>query len=150
VPLLMRGPGIPNHANSEALVGNVDLAPTIAAVSGAKPSAEVDGRSLIPYAVAPERVDDRGLLIESLVRDRSAAHGFPYEAIRTERYLYVNYSTGEEELYDLREDPYELDNVAADPDYGATKRALARHLDRLRDCAGADCDQPVGRIPPPG
>jgi arylsulfatase A-like enzyme len=150
VPLLIRGPGIPNHANSEALVGNVDLAPTIAAIARAKPSAEIDGRSLIPYATAPERSDDRALLIESLVHDRSADYGLPYEAVRTDRYLYVDYATGQEELYDLRDDPYELKNVAADPSYDATKRALARHLDQLRDCAGSDCDQPIGRVPPPG
>jgi N-acetylglucosamine-6-sulfatase len=47
VPLLIRGPAIPNHANSDALVGNIDLAPTIAALANAKPSAEIDGRSLI-------------------------------------------------------------------------------------------------------
>jgi N-acetylglucosamine-6-sulfatase len=150
VPLLIRGPGIPNHANSEALVGNVDLAPTIAGVAGAKTSAEVDGRSLLPYAISPERTDDRGLLIESLVRERAADYGLPYEAIRTDRYLYVDYSSGEEELYDLREDPYELKNVAADPAYAAAKRALGRHLDQLRDCAGSDCDQPIGQVPPPG
>jgi N-acetylglucosamine-6-sulfatase len=150
VPLLIRGPGIPNHANSEALVGNIDLAPTIAEVAGAKPSAEVDGRSLIPYATSPERSDDRGLLIESLVRDRATAYGFPYEAIRSHRYLFVSYSTGQEELYDLRRDPYELENVAADPAYAATKRALASRLDHLRDCAGSDCDQPIGPLPSPG
>jgi N-acetylglucosamine-6-sulfatase len=150
MPLLIRGPGIPNHANSDALVGNVDLAPTIAAIANAKPTAEVDGSSLLAYATSPERVDDRGLLIESLVRDRSTDYGFPYEAIHSERYLYVRYSTGQEELYDLREDPYELDNVAADPAYDATKRVLAGHLDQLRDCAGSECDQPIGRVPPPG
>jgi N-acetylglucosamine-6-sulfatase len=150
VPLLIRGPGIPNHANSEALVGNVDLAPTIAAIADAKPSSEVDGRSLIPYATSPELSDDRALLIESLVRDRSIYYGFPYEAIRSERYLYVGYSTGQEELYDLREDPYELDNVAGDPAYAATKRALARRLDQLRHCASSGCDRPVGHLPPPG
>jgi N-acetylglucosamine-6-sulfatase len=150
VPLLVRGPGIPSGSNSEALVGNIDLAPTIAAVAGAKPNAELDGRSLLPYAISPERLDDRPVLIESLVRDPSTDHGYPYAAIRTEGYLYVDYSTGDEELYELREDPYQLENRADDPAFEATKRALARRLDRLRDCAGSDCDQPTGHLPAPG
>jgi N-acetylglucosamine-6-sulfatase len=150
LPLLVRGPGIPNHANSEALVGNVDLAPTIAAIAAAKPSAEVDGRSLIPFATAPERRDDRPLLIESPVRDRSTDYGYPYAAIRSDRYLYVSYySIGEEELYDLRKDPYELDNLASDRAYTETKQALILRLDGLRDCAGRDCEQPLSHVPPP-
>jgi arylsulfatase A-like enzyme len=149
VPLLIRGPGIPNKSNSEALVGNIDLAPTIAAMAGAKPDLEIDGRSLLPYATSPGRLDDRPLLIESLVRDRSTYHGHPYAAIRTDRYLYVDYETGDEELYDLPEDPFQLENRASDPAFEATKRALARRLDQLRDCAGPECDRPIGHIPAP-
>jgi N-acetylglucosamine-6-sulfatase len=149
VPLLIRGPAIPNHANSEALAANIDLAPTIAAIAHAKPSTDFDGHSLIPYATDPTRLDDRPLEIESLVRDRSTYYGFPYRAIRTARYLYVDYSTGDKELFDLRDDPYELENRAGGPDYADTQRALARELDRLRDCVGQECDQPVGRVPPP-
>jgi N-acetylglucosamine-6-sulfatase len=150
VPLLIRGPGIPNHANSAALVGNIDLAPTIAAVSRAEPSTEFDGHSLLPYADDPDRLDDRPLEIESRVRDRSTYYAFPYTAIRTTRYLYVSYSTGDKELYDLRHDPFELTNRAGDPVYADTQRALAAQLDRLRDCAGRACDRPIGRVPPPG
>jgi N-acetylglucosamine-6-sulfatase len=149
VPLLIRGPGIPNKSNSEALVGNLDLAPTIAAIAGAKPDLEIDGRSLLPYATSPGRLDDRPLLIESPVPDRSTSDGYPYAAIRTDRYLYVDYETGEAELYDLREDPFQLENRVSDPAFEATKRALARRLDQLRDCAGTECDQPIGHIPAP-
>jgi N-acetylglucosamine-6-sulfatase len=143
VPLLIRGPGIPSGSNSEALVANIDLAPTIAAIAGARPDAELDGRPLLTYATAPDRLDDRPVLIESLARK-------PYAAIRTERYLYVDHSTGEEELYDLREDPYQLENRAGDPAFEPTELALARRLDELRDCAGEQCDEPTGHVPAPG
>ena len=61
-----------------------------------------------------------------------------FEAIRTQRYLYVEYDTGERELYDLVEDPYELRNIyeGADPDL---LRRLQQRLGALRGCAGADC-----------
>jgi arylsulfatase A-like enzyme len=61
------------------------------------------------------------------------------EAVRTGDHLYVEYETGERELYDLRTDPYQLENLlsaGADP-------ALAGHLEArlsaLRGCSGDDC-----------
>ena len=52
-----------------------------------------------------------------------------YEAMRTKRFLYVEYADGEREFYDLRTDPYEIDNLAgglsARPDRSAPYRADA-------------------------
>jgi arylsulfatase A-like enzyme len=61
-----------------------------------------------------------------------------FEAIRTQRYLYVEYHNKERELYDLEEDPYELHNSYddADPDL---LRHLEDRLSALRECAGAAC-----------
>ena len=61
-----------------------------------------------------------------------------FEAVRTEDYLYVEYETGERELYDLREDPYELDNRYYDADPDVVRR-LEDRLAALRGCAGAAC-----------
>jgi arylsulfatase A-like enzyme len=60
------------------------------------------------------------------------------EAIRTQRYLYVEYDTGERELYDLKEDPYQLRNAYEGADPGLLRR-LQERLGALRGCAGADC-----------
>ena len=62
-----------------------------------------------------------------------------YEAVRTKRYLYVEYLGGERELYDLRADPGELQNRARDPAMAAVRADLARRLHRLQSCAGASC-----------
>ena len=61
------------------------------------------------------------------------------EAIRTEEHLYVEYGTGERELYDLRRDPYQLDNAyeSADPEL---VRHLQRRLAALRGCSGTSCE----------
>jgi arylsulfatase A-like enzyme len=59
-----------------------------------------------------------------------------YQAIRTPRYVYSELATGERELYDLRADPYELNNRAGDPDLAATQRTLAARLAVLRRCSG--------------
>ncbi len=146
VPLLVRGPGIPAGETSDALVGNVDLAPTIAHIASAEPGAEVDGQSFLPLARFPESSDDRALLIESLVRDRSTDYGYPYAAIRDGHFIYVRYRSGEEELYNLARDPFELDSLAGDPAYAERKRSLADALDRLRDCRAEGCDVVVEEV----
>jgi arylsulfatase A-like enzyme len=61
-----------------------------------------------------------------------------YTAVRTDRYTYVEYVTGERQLYDLQNDPDELHNIAttADP---KVVQDLAKRLAALRSCKGADC-----------
>ncbi len=127
VPLLIRGPGIPSGETSDALVGNVDLAPTIALIAGARPTVEADGHPVLTLARNPERSTDRALLLESLVRDGSTYYGYPYAAIRSGHFLYVAYENGDEELYNLARDPDQLRSrrrrAAATP---TSKRALER------------------------
>ena len=105
-------------------------------------------RSLLGLARHPARSDRHAYLIESLVHDRSTCYGYRYRAIRAGRYLYVRYSTGDRELYDLARDPYELRNHAASPRYAAPKRMLGQALARLAGCAGRDCHMTL-RTPPP-
>ena len=55
--------------------------------------------------------------------------------MRTDRYLYANYGTGEQELYDLRNDPFELQNAVNNPAYARVKSltaAAARRIGQLR------------------
>ena len=62
-----------------------------------------------------------------------------YAGLRTPRYMFAVYGNGEEELYDLQVDPYELDNRAYDPNYTAIRGELTARLQRLRYCSGASC-----------
>jgi arylsulfatase A-like enzyme len=62
-----------------------------------------------------------------------------YHGVRTARYLYVEYSTGERELYDVPADPYELQNLAADPAQASVVARLHDVLHALETCSGASC-----------
>jgi hypothetical protein len=128
VPLAIRYPALlpaSGHVESDALVSNVDVAPTI--MDAAEIPWEADGVSLLPI-VRGERASLRtGLLVEwceagndtpcrssedaALVRIKLPA----YVAIETERHVYIRYATKEKELYDLREDPFQMTNLASDP-----------------------------------
>jgi N-acetylglucosamine-6-sulfatase len=138
VPLLMRGPGVPRGLHLSQLTVNADLAPTIAAATGTTPSLGVDGRSLLPLLTGPGREWGRDILLER-GPGGNLLEGRLYTAIRTPRYVYAEYSSGERELYDLQEDPYELTSRHDDPEYLEVRLELARRLAQLRDCAGVTC-----------
>lgn len=73
----------------------------------------------------------------------------PYVAIRTPRYVYLEYATGEQELYDLERDPWELRSRHLDPAYARTQTALALALANLRACRGEACRAQIPPIPDP-
>ena len=93
---------------SAALALNIDIAPTIADV--AHVPASTDGRSLLPLLSDPASADwRRRFLIEHMEGKNPVP---TYCAVRTQRYLFARYVTGEQELYDLQDDPYEMTNIA--------------------------------------
>jgi N-acetylglucosamine-6-sulfatase len=61
-----------------------------------------------------------------------------YRALRVQHYTYVEYANGEKELYDLRADPYQLNNLAAKADPALLKELAAR-LNELQTCAAEKC-----------
>jgi N-acetylglucosamine-6-sulfatase len=122
VPLIVAGPGVPHGASVTQLAENIDLAPTFETLAGATPPPTVDGRSLVAQlrGRAPRGwrtavlVEHHGPDVAPADPDYPAPRsGNPpsYEAIRTARYLYVEYSNGQREFYNLVTDPYELDNA---------------------------------------
>jgi len=150
VPLLVRGPGVPKGIHLAQMAANVDLAPTIVEAAGAKPGLTVDGRSLFTLFRNPKSSWRTGLVIErgpagngrprrNPNRPAAAGRSQVFVALRTPQYLYAQYADGEQELYDLARDPYELANKASDPAYAQVRSTLATRLAALKTCAGAAC-----------
>ena len=155
VPLLIRGPGIPPGTVSGEPITNADLAPTILEAAGVAADRPMDGRSILPFARDGGLRTRRPLLQEGLEagdidRDGAARSGTvgEYHAIRTERYLFVEWINGARELYDRARDPGEMQSRHADPRYAPIRRSLHRELVRLRTCAGDVCREPAGPLRP--
>jgi N-acetylglucosamine-6-sulfatase len=107
------------------LVLNIDLAPTFAALAGV-PAPGAEGMNLLPLLADPSAPWRSDFLIEHHLTNLPS-----YCAVRNATAMYARYATGEEELYLLTSDPYELVNRAGDPSQAALKasmRARARAL----------------------
>jgi arylsulfatase A-like enzyme len=130
VPLLVRGPGVAGGRTRNEIVSLVDLAPTILELAGATTSEPLDGRSLVPLLrdAAPPGEWRREVLLE--LGDSAA--------LRTDRWSYMEWSSGELELYDLTADPYELQSLHRTADAGVLAPLSAR-LRELTTCRGPAC-----------
>lgn len=143
VPLVVRGPGVKAGATISRLGSTVDLAATFADLAGATMPPFAEGRSLVPLLKGHPPGEWRRNVLVEFVRptNRSSAAQTPvpgYQALRTERYAYARYETGERQLYDVHADPYELHNLAgkADP---ALLAGLDARLTAMVTCSGATC-----------
>ncbi len=142
VPLIIRGPGIPKGKTIHGQVSNVDFAPTLLDIANAKPGRTMDGVSLLPAITNPSKLPDDAIMLEALHRLFEGGipnNGWdrPYTGVRTDRYTYVVWSeTGEKELYDRKQDPYELESVAGDPGYAEVQADLAQKLEQADGLQG--------------
>ncbi len=126
VPFLVRYPPVAGRSES-TLVSAVDLAPTIAELAGVAPPAGVDGTSLVP--VLRGRGGGSGTVFSEWVGDPDVP---AWWQVRTSAFAYIELGTGERELYDLRADPYELENAVDDPAYASVLTRLVAALERFR------------------
>jgi arylsulfatase A-like enzyme len=133
VPFIIYAPGMFTARNDAHFAANIDLAPTFAELAGIPIPASVDGSSLIPLLKnenAPWRDD---LLFEHWPAEDGVGEKIPeFYAVRNSQWKYVEYVTGETELYDLKNDPYELVNVTNDPSYIDIKLELQKRLEELK------------------
>lgn len=130
-PLMVIGPGVPSGLATDALVSLIDLGPTFAELAGVNPPAFVDGRSLAPLLDGNPPAGWRDALVSELLK--GPAGGF--RLLRTGSHAYTAYGNGEHELYDLRVDPYQLDNIAASAPPALLGDLQAR-LSALATCGG--------------
>lgn len=135
IPLIVRYPRLARAGSQpRALASNVDIAPTLLALGGVPVPTAMHGRSLLPALSADTTTVRDDLLIEYYSdTEFPRLKGMGYKAVRTDRYKYIRYDElqGMNELYDLRQDPHELDNLLPDRVPPGVLADLTARLDRL-------------------
>lgn len=155
VPLIVLGPHVPHGRRVSAMAENIDLCPTFERLGRAPVPSTVDGHSLLGLLRGlPVRHWRRYILVEH--HKPPTALGDPdrpihdsgnpptYNALRSQHGLYVRYQDGEQEYFDLRNDPWEIHNIVSQLPRRRIEQ-LRRRLHRLKHCHGtAQCWRAAG------
>jgi len=103
----------------ERVVSLQDIYPTLIDLCGLPERREIDGRSLAPLLRNPGAEWNHVAL---------TTYDYDEFSVRSERFRYIRYIDGSEELYDHETDPEEWRNLANDPRYEQFKREMASHI----------------------
>jgi arylsulfatase A-like enzyme len=119
-PLLFVVPGVTKPGSvCGRTVDFMSLYPTVCDLCGLETPKHVQGKSLRPLLVDPTAKWDDPAVTTYL---------FQNHTVRTEKWRYIRYADGSEELYDHDADPHEWANLATDPKYADLKKELGKHL----------------------
>tara|TARA_B100001769_G_scaffold273008_1_gene268391 strand:+ start:487 stop:1971 length:1485 start_codon:yes stop_codon:yes gene_type:complete len=106
----------PAGSRCDQPVGLIDLFPTLSNVCGLSSPENLDGKSLLPLLHDPAKQTGRVII---------TTFGKGNFSLRNIRWRYLSYANGEEELYDLKNDPNEWANLSGDPRFTKVKKRLA-------------------------
>lgn len=119
VPLIFAGPGITAGARSSEVVELLDLYPTLTELADLPENEGLEGLSLLPQLQNAGTLRQRPAITTSNPGNHS---------VRSERWRYIRYADGSEELYDHYRDPHEWNNLAGNSDYAGVIEEHARWL----------------------
>lgn len=122
VPLIFAGPGVTTGGKCARPAELLDIFPTLLELAKFPARPDLEGHSLAPQ-----------LKDANAPREWPAitTHNHDNHGIRTERWRYIRYADGSEELYDMQADPNEWKNLAAAAKFADTKRDLAKWLPKV-------------------
>jgi arylsulfatase A-like enzyme len=118
VPLIVAGPGIAT-GNCSRSVELLDLYPTMVELCGAEKNPKLEGHSLLPQLRDP---------IAKREFPAITTHNQNNHAVRTEKWRYIRYVDGSEELYDCANDPHEWANLAGKVEFKNQIQELSKWL----------------------
>lgn len=119
VPMMIIGPNLPAGHQTTKPVGLIDIYPTLVDLCSLPPKSGLDGISLKPLLTAADTVWDRPAI---------TTFGPNNHSIRSERWRYIRYDDGSEELYDHNQDSNERTNLATSPEHRNVIEKLRRWI----------------------
>ncbi|MBL8050217.1 MAG: sulfatase [Anaerolineales bacterium] len=137
IPLVVSYPNtITNPSANENFVLNIDIAPTVLELAGISNLSVMDGESFAELLSNPSAIWRDGFLIEQYQDDgeeRGMTSFVPaYNGFQTKEWKYVEYVTGEQELYNLLIDPFEMNNLASLPEYQNMIQAMQERIKAIK------------------
>ena len=123
VPLMIAGPSVkqPGRKSNQS-VSLLDVYPTLVELCGYETFDQLEGQSLVNLLHDPAATRKRPAI---------TTWGRNNHAVRTERWRYIHYKNGDQELYDHNNDPDEYHNLAGDKKYAPLMKELAQWLPKI-------------------
>lgn len=142
IPVIARGPGLPVGRIVSEQVLTTDIAPSLLELCGAPALADVQGSSWVRLVSESDPSWRKSWFYEYNYEKQ-----FPYtpnvRGVRTDRWKFIRYPHGDgspdrhlAELYDLKNDPQELHNLAVSSEHAGIRKNLEAELDRLLAAEG--------------
>lgn len=123
MPLIIKVPGMTNPGDRcKSMVNLLDLYPTLTELCGVPGNPDNEGRSIVPLL----KNVNKKWNYPTVTTNAQNSHG-----VRSDRYRYIRYRDGSEELYDHYVDPLEWKNLAGDPKYTHIKKELSKVLPKV-------------------
>ena len=120
IPFIIAAPGITTPGSvSNSPVSTLDIYSTLAELTEMEAPTHVQGTSLVPILKDPSKRPNRAAVSTS---------AFKTHVVSGQRFRYLVYPDGSEELYDIEADPHEWRNLASDPAYAEYKTKLSHWL----------------------
>lgn len=134
MPFLIRYPGkIKAGKVNDAMILNVDFAPTFLDYAGVSAPKEVQGRSIVPLLRGEKPKDWRTSMYYRYYHYPAHHRVQPHYGVRNERYKLIYFDRiNEWELFDLKRDPNEMKSVYGERKYADVQGKMLKELNRLR------------------
>jgi len=134
VPFLVRWSGTVEPRVTDACLNTPDIAPTLLRLMDLPVPDSMEGQDLSPIVRGRDGEGPGAALMQGMGHTFQWHDGDEWRAARDEQYVYATMLDGDEYLFDHRNDPYQLDNLANDPEYRDVR-------DRLRNWMHGKMDE---------
>jgi arylsulfatase A-like enzyme len=138
MPLIVRWPGVtPASASNDGIVQNIDYAATFLDMANLSVPDDIQGSSIVPLLKNEKPNNWRDVAYYHYYAWPDWHMVQPHYGIRTDRYKLINFYTTEEwELFDLENDPDEMQNEYLNPQYSDVVNAMTERLQKERIALG--------------
>lgn len=134
IPLVFCGPGIPENRKTDAYCYLYDIFPTLCDMTGIPEPSSVEGESLLPVINGKEEQGREALLLAYMNLQR---------AVKKDGFKLILYNVDGQrypQLFNLKNDPSEMNNLYDNPEYADIREELANELHRLMKENNDICD----------
>ena len=143
IPFIISGPGIAADERSDLLISPVDIMPTLCSLCSVSVPKTVEGMDLAEAVSGKDNAPEQDAVLTMNFSNGygTLKEGRQWRGIRTKTHSYVRHFDGRTELYDLKNDPLQMNNLADDPASEPIFQGLEKTLgEKLAERGDTFCD----------